>query len=58
MFLAPDAAGLSVYAQDRSVTVITANAPLGRALLRQAEGEEIDVSVAGKLQRYCILRAC
>lgn len=58
LFLAPDAAGLSVRDQERSVTVITPNAPLGRALLRQAEGEEIDVQVAGRLQRYWIVRAC
>lgn len=58
LFLGPDAAGLVVNAQGRAVTVITAHAPLGQALVGKQEGEEISVKVADKAQDYYITVVC
>lgn len=57
LFIGPDAAGLVVQAEGRSVTVITPHAPLGKALLRQHAGDEVQLQVAGKPQCYVITQA-
>lgn len=57
LFIGPDAAGLVVQADGRTVTVITPNAPLGQALLRHREGDEVHLHVAGKPQHYVITQA-
>lgn len=57
LFIGPDAAGLVVQAEGRSVTVITPRAPLGQALLRHREGDEVHLQVAGKPQHYVITLA-
>ncbi|WP_263263005.1 GreA/GreB family elongation factor [Pseudomonas sp. RIT-PI-S] len=57
LFLGPDAAGLVVQAEGRSVTVITSRAPLGQALLGKRAGDEVSLQVAGKAQDYIIVAA-
>ncbi|ACO76820.1 hypothetical protein AvCA_05670 [Azotobacter vinelandii CA] len=55
LFLGPDAAGLKVRDGDRQVMVITPRSPLGQRLLGRGEGDEIELTLAGALQRYEVL---
>ena len=51
LFLGPDAAGLKVRLDGQEVLVISPRAPLGQALLGREEGDEVAVTVEGKVHR-------
>ena len=55
LFLGPDAAGLKVRLDEQEVLVISPRAPLGQALLGREEGDEVAVTVEGKMHRQEIL---
>ena len=55
LFLGPDAAGLKVRLDGQEVLVISPRAPLGQALLGREEGDEVAVTVEGKVHRQEIL---
>jgi len=54
LFLAPDAAGLKVDVVGQPITVITPRSPLGQGLLGKAEGDEVEVLVAGTRQQFAV----
>ncbi|MGE1175824.1 GreA/GreB family elongation factor [Pseudomonas sp. BW7P1] len=54
LFLAPDAAGLKVDVVGQPITVITPRSPLGQSLLGKAEGDEVEVLVAGTRQQFAV----
>lgn len=56
VFLGPDAAGLILNLNGQMVTVITALAPLGKALLGKFEGDEVSIKIGNTLQSADILR--
>jgi transcription elongation GreA/GreB family factor len=51
-FLGPDAAGLKVECDERPVTVITTQAPLGQSLAGKFEGDVVDIMVNGTRQSF------
>ncbi len=55
VFLGPDAAGLRVVAAEAEVLVISPRSPLGQALLGRCDGDEVEVLVDGRRQRYEVL---
>jgi len=55
LFLGPDAAGLKVRLDEQDVLVISPRAPLGQALLGREEGDEVEVTVEGKVHRQEIV---
>lgn len=55
LFLGPDAAGLKIQQAEWEILVITPLSPLGKALLGAREGDEVDVVVAGRGQRYEVI---
>ncbi len=55
LFLGPDGAGLKVRLDGQEVLVISPRAPLGQALLGREEGDEVAVTVEGKVHRQEIL---
>ena len=55
LFLGPDAAGLKVRLDGQEVLVISPRAPLGQVLLGREEGDEVAVTVEGKVHRQEIL---
>ena len=52
LLLAADAGGLKVSHDDQIITVITPQAPLGRALLGKQVGDDVELNIAGKLSCY------
>ncbi|WP_462384045.1 GreA/GreB family elongation factor [Pseudomonas sp. Marseille-QA0892] len=55
LFLGPNAAGLKVRQAAREILVITPLSPLGKALLGAGEGDEVDIVVGGRRQRYEVI---
>ena len=55
LFLGPDAAGLKVRLDGQEGLVLSPRAPLGQALLGREEGDEVAVTVEGKVHRQEIL---
>lgn len=55
LWLAADAGGLQVEYHNYSITVITNQSPLGRALLGKSTGDDISLTIAGKLRNYTVL---
>jgi transcription elongation GreA/GreB family factor len=58
VFLGPEAGGLKIGPALRSVTVITPQAPLGKALIGKLVGDEITLGPLGKQKTYCITEIC
>jgi transcription elongation GreA/GreB family factor len=54
-FLGPAAAGLKIQTQTDEIMVITPKAPLGRAMVGKAEGDEIEINVDGSKQLFKII---
>lgn len=54
LFLAPDAAGLKLNHDGRTVTVITPRSPLGAALLGKQLDDEVQINVAGAVQTFTV----
>lgn len=52
LFLGPDAAGLKIQYDARTVTVITARAPLGQTLLGKQAGDELEIRVNSSSQTF------
>ncbi|AMB88379.1 transcription elongation factor GreAB [Pseudomonas agarici] len=57
LFLAPDAAGLRIDWEGRTITVISPRSPLGQALLGKFNGDEVSISVGAVLQTYTVTEA-
>lgn len=55
VFLGPDAAGLRVTVNDIEVLLISSRSPLGQALLSLHEGDEVEITVESRVQRFQIL---
>ncbi|TLS67555.1 GreA/GreB family elongation factor [Mariprofundus erugo] len=55
LWLSPEAGGLKVPYHGLEVTVITPRSPLGQALLNHSAGDEIHITIAGKLRSYEIV---
>lgn len=55
VFLGPDAAGLQIVVDDAVVVLISPRSPLGRALLGLFEGENVELTVASRRQRFTIV---
>lgn len=54
-FLGPDGAGLKLRHEGQEILVISPRSPLGQALLGRQEGDEVELRVNGRLQRYEVL---
>lgn len=54
-FLAPEGGGLKVSVGARTVQIITPQSALGRELLGKAAGDDVEVTLQGKLRSYEIL---
>ena len=54
LFLAPVAGGLAVHAGGRTVTVVTPEAPLGRALSGAGPDDEVTAEIAGRRLSYLV----
>ncbi|WP_282174407.1 GreA/GreB family elongation factor [Vibrio diabolicus] len=57
-FVGPCSGGLTVKYQAQEVFVLTAKSPLGRALFRKEEGDEIDVKIGEKTTCYEVVTVC
>ena len=55
LFLAPDAAGLKLDWQGRSIMLISPSSPMGKSLRGQRVGDELSVQVGSKLQLFEVL---
>lgn len=55
LFLGPDGAGLKLRHEGQEILVISPRSPLGQALLGRQEGDEVELRVNGRLQRYEVL---
>jgi transcription elongation GreA/GreB family factor len=58
VFLGPEAGGLKIGTDTDTVTVITPQAPLGKALIGKLAGEEIILGSFGREKTYCITDIC
>jgi transcription elongation GreA/GreB family factor len=56
LFLGPDGGNMRLVSGDQPVQVISSEAPLGRALLGQCEGDEVSIQLASIRQRFEVLR--
>ncbi|MDV7104762.1 GreA/GreB family elongation factor [Vibrio sp. TH_r3] len=54
-FMGPCAGGINVTYQNQQVTIITPEAPLGKAMLGQRVGDEVVLKIAGKQVGYEII---
>ena len=54
-FLGPDGAGVKLRHEGQEILVISPRSPLGQALLGRQEGDEVELRVNGRLQRYEVL---
>lgn len=57
-FLAPSGGGLRVDWGGRSVAVLTPQSPLGRSLLGQVEGDELEVTSPQGLREITVVSVC
>ncbi|MCQ4259816.1 GreA/GreB family elongation factor [Stutzerimonas stutzeri] len=55
VFLGPDAAGLCVVIDSTDVLLISPRSPLGQALMNLYEGDELEISVNSRAQRYAVV---
>jgi len=55
LWLAADAGGLEVEYDQKTVTLITPKAPLGRMLMGKTTGDDFEISIAGKKRCYEIV---
>lgn len=56
VFLGPDGGSMKLGSGSLPVQVISTQAPLGRALLGQCEGDEVSIQIAAVRQRFEVLR--
>ena len=56
VFLSPVAGGTKIAHADGEISVVTADAPLGRGLLGKGVGESFELTVAGKTREVEIVR--
>lgn len=56
LFLSPVSGGLTVSFDQLEVTLVTLAAPLGKALMNQASGDEITVLMGHQKQSYVVLK--
>ena len=56
LFLGPDGGSMKLAIGDQLVQVISAEAPLARALLGKCEGDEVSLQVAPNRQQFEVLR--
>lgn len=54
-FLAPQGGGLRAEVEGRTIQVVTAEAPVGRALLGKQVGDSFELRAGGKLREYLIV---
>ena len=54
LFLAPDAAGLTLTVGGQPLTVITPRSPLGAALLGKHPDDDVQITVSGTTQTYTV----
>lgn len=54
LFLAPDAAGLTLCVEGQTVTVITPHSPLGTALLGKQVDDEVQITVGATAQYFSV----
>jgi len=52
LWIAGDAGGLEIRHNKKTITVITPQSPLGRALLGKAQGDDVEIRIAGKQHCY------
>jgi len=57
-FLGPAAGGVKVRLHEHDIVIITASAPLGKALLGSHLGDEVTVQIGGTQSRYEIIAVC
>lgn len=57
LFLGPDGAAIKVRTEQRDILVLSPNAPLGQRLLGRHPGDEIELRIAGRVQRHEIIEA-
>ncbi len=57
-FIGPRAGGLVVTWKGREVSVLTPQAPLGKALMKQQPGDEVSVLIGDESTAYEILTVC
>ena len=55
LFLGPSGGSMKLVVGTESVQVISAETPLGRAMLGKVEGDEVSMQVAQKLQQFEVL---
>lgn len=58
LFLMPAAAGIKLVWQERDVLLISPYAPLGQSVLGKGEGDEVEVRIGARVQRYEVLSVC
>ena len=58
LFLGPGGGSMALAIDDQRVQVISIEAPLGRALLGQHEGDEVSIQTAPVRQQFEVLRVC
>jgi|SRR5690606_13096747 transcription elongation GreA/GreB family factor len=58
LFLMPAAAGIKLAWQGRDVLLISPQAPLGQRLLGKGEGDDVQVQIGARVQRYEVLSVC
>lgn len=56
LFLGPDGGSMQLFSGAQQVQVISAEAPLGRAMLGKCEGDEVSLQVAHHRQRFEVMR--
>jgi transcription elongation GreA/GreB family factor len=56
LLLGPDGAGLKLQWQDQEVMLVSPRSPLGQRLLGCGPGDEVELRIAGGVQRFEILR--
>jgi transcription elongation GreA/GreB family factor len=54
--LAPMGGGISVQVGDKTVQIITPQAPLGDALVGREAGDEVEIEAQGRTREYTILK--
>ncbi|MEB0075973.1 GreA/GreB family elongation factor [Pseudomonas sp. CCI3.2] len=55
LFIGPDAAGLKIQQGDRSITVITPHAPLGKSLVGKARGDTVEIVINHARQSFEVI---
>jgi len=57
LFLGPEGAAIKVQVEQRTILVLSPDAPLGQRLLGRRVGDEIELTVAGRSQHHEIIEA-